>query len=171
LKCALGHRNALLFPLENLRLGGKYQVYLRLGQESSEADFGMGDSALQMYGVRSQPICVTLKNVQRISVEFASVGSTLVTSAVTSIAGFTILGATRKARPKLCERTIASTSKCATIGTVQESFPASHGTCFIHAPNLNSRADQRQPGSRFTNTRAESPTVSASREPLPNSCG
>jgi hypothetical protein len=31
---------------------------------------------------------------------------------------------------KLCEWTIATTSKCATIGTVQESFRASHGTGF-----------------------------------------
>jgi hypothetical protein len=35
LKCALGHKNALLFPKENLRLDGKSQVYRRLGQESS----------------------------------------------------------------------------------------------------------------------------------------
>ena len=35
LKCALGHRNALLSPLEYLRLNGKTQVYRRLGQESS----------------------------------------------------------------------------------------------------------------------------------------
>jgi hypothetical protein len=35
LKCALGHENALLFPLTNLRLDGKFQVYRRLRPESS----------------------------------------------------------------------------------------------------------------------------------------
>jgi hypothetical protein len=35
LKCALGHGNALLYPLKDLRLDGKIQVYRRLGQESS----------------------------------------------------------------------------------------------------------------------------------------
>jgi hypothetical protein len=37
LKCALGHGIALLFPVENLRLDGKTQVYRRLSQESSGA--------------------------------------------------------------------------------------------------------------------------------------
>jgi len=40
LKCALGHRSALLFPLENLRLYGKTQVYRRLSQKSSRKRFG-----------------------------------------------------------------------------------------------------------------------------------
>ena len=40
LKCALGHVNALLFPLENLRLDGKIQVYRRLAQESSAKCMG-----------------------------------------------------------------------------------------------------------------------------------
>jgi hypothetical protein len=35
LKCALGHGNALLYPMENSRLDGKIQVYRRLAQESS----------------------------------------------------------------------------------------------------------------------------------------
>jgi hypothetical protein len=35
LKRALGHKNILLIPDENLRLDGKIQVYRRLGQESS----------------------------------------------------------------------------------------------------------------------------------------
>jgi hypothetical protein len=37
---------------------------------------------------------------------------------------------------KLCERDIAATPKCATIGTVKESFQASHGTDFIHVPKV-----------------------------------
>ena len=39
LKCALGHKNALLFPLKILCHVGKYLVYRRLGQESSVRGF------------------------------------------------------------------------------------------------------------------------------------
>jgi hypothetical protein len=35
LKCALGHKYALLFPVKNLCLDGKIQVYRRMSQESS----------------------------------------------------------------------------------------------------------------------------------------
>jgi hypothetical protein len=37
---------------------------------------------------------------------------------------------------KLCERLIAASAKCATIGTVKESFQASHGTDFIQGPKV-----------------------------------
>jgi hypothetical protein len=48
---------------------------------------------------------------------------------------------------KLCERLIAAFPKCATIVTVKESFPASHGTDFIHGPKaIFSAAYQRQAG-------------------------
>jgi hypothetical protein len=50
LKCALGHGSALLFPEENLRLDGKFQVYRSLGQESSPNCFEHRANAFQIAG-------------------------------------------------------------------------------------------------------------------------
>ena len=65
----------------------------------------------------------------------------------TLAASFTSNGATQSAEKKLCERLIATSPKCATIGTVQESFPASHGTSFIQGPEVTTRGRQRHSGS------------------------
>lgn len=63
------------------------------------------------------------------------------------VTGFTMLGASRVLFPKVCERVIATHSKCATIGTVQESFRASHGVNFNSCLALVfAEADQRSPG-------------------------
>jgi len=45
LECALGHRNALLFAVENLRLDGKYLVYRRSGFESSPTSLHPRDAS------------------------------------------------------------------------------------------------------------------------------
>jgi hypothetical protein len=51
--------------------------------------------------------------------------------------------------PWLCERLIETTPKCANIGTVQKSIPASHGRVFSQAPRHESGAGQRHSGSEI----------------------
>jgi hypothetical protein len=55
---------------------------------------------------------------------------------------FTKLGATDLAIKKLYEREIATTARCGSIRTVQEKFPASHGTVFIHGPKVEFKGQQ-----------------------------
>jgi hypothetical protein len=54
LKRALGHKNILLIPDENLCLDGKIQVYRRLGQESSANSLPAG-AAPRRAGVEPFP--------------------------------------------------------------------------------------------------------------------
>jgi hypothetical protein len=49
---------------------------------------------------------------------------------------------------KFCERAIAMPPKCANLGTVQQSFPASQGIGFIPGPEFKTRGDKRQSGNR-----------------------
>ena len=57
-------------------------------------------------------------------------GNTLATS-------FTSNGATHRSLTKVCEREIATTVRCATIGTVQQSFTRPAERVFIHGPEVN----------------------------------
>jgi hypothetical protein len=50
-------------------------------------------------------------------------------------ASFTVVGATCEKHLKECETVIATTAKCATIGTVQESFPSVPRNGFFHVPD------------------------------------
>jgi hypothetical protein len=75
----------------------------------------------------------------------------LLPSAVTQVMylrSFTSIGATVCKHGKVLREWIATTPKCATIGTVQGKYQASHGTgIFIHGPEVNSSgADKRQTG-------------------------
>jgi hypothetical protein len=128
LKCALGHKNALLFPEENLRLDGKSQVYRRLGQESSANCLEAGTAPSKPSWNSSQESLDQRHNSAGGAALNVSVAAFCSDSGNTLAASFTSNGATQSAEKKLCERLIAISPKCATIGTVQESFPASHGT-------------------------------------------
>ncbi len=72
--------------------------------------------------------------------------------------------------PKLCERGIASTAKCATIGPVQESFLASHGVNSTRASNcIFQRQTNGQAVLKIDYTVSEK--ASPGDELLPKPCG
>jgi hypothetical protein len=55
------------------------------------------------------------------------------------LASFTSNGATLSSKKKLCERAITTLSRCANLGTVLVSFPASHGIGFFPVPKISFR--------------------------------
>src|ERR1035437_7356834 len=61
--------------------------------------------------------------------------------------------------PKLCERVIATTPKCANLGTVQESFPAPHGTSFIPGPEARIRGRPAATRQSASSHRTQSPAA------------
>jgi hypothetical protein len=98
LKCALGHRNALLILKENLCHGGKYLVYLRLGQESSRG--GGAPLSRDAAGHRGTPGELLGKTI--VEVPCAASHNTEIRMHVATIfSAFTIDGATEKRIDKL----------------------------------------------------------------------
>src|ERR1035437_9834203 len=61
--------------------------------------------------------------------------------------------------PKLCERVIATTPKCANLGTVQESFPAPHGISFIPGPEARIRGRPAATRQSANSHRTQSPAA------------
>jgi hypothetical protein len=108
LKCALGHGSALLFPIENSCLDGKIQVYRRLCQESSAPSRKL-DDFLVSFGSRSLASVRTVSACKRELLRFFRPLSPSMVQRETDSA-------------KYCEWGIATIVKCATIGTVHESF-------------------------------------------------
>ncbi len=125
LKCALGHRNALLILKENLCHGGKYLVYLRLGQESSRGG-GAPLSRLPLVTGARQGNFSAKQSSKRLALH-RSTERFACTSRQFFLLSPSMVQLKREST-NYCEWGIAMTSECATIGSVQERFQASHGT-------------------------------------------
>jgi hypothetical protein len=108
LKCALGHENALLFPVQNLRLDGKIQVYRRLGQESSGAklcrDVNRAEPASKASFLEAHPVLQKCSTDAGFPLNRCRAISLFGVTLVTLRGEFHHNGATHPDGKKLCER-------------------------------------------------------------------
>ncbi|HTB99001.1 MAG TPA: hypothetical protein VK716_18475 [Terracidiphilus sp.] len=129
LKCALWHENALLNPVKNCALSASIQciacwVLNPVG--------GRGRvSNRQLWSSRKNARKEANKAMRQASESRAK---------QTPPRKFLVLSPSlvqpAKDSSNYCEWGIATTLRCATIGSVQESFPASHGASFIPCPDM-----------------------------------